>query len=990
MTQQDTQIRLLGALEIQRANELVNGFESTKAQALLAYLVLQQQPIPRTTLVGLFWPDKSEQRGRNNLSVVVHNLSNLLPGAIQANRQQVGFACPPNCWVDAHKVAQLLALGEPPALDAAVPLYRGELLAGLHLDGCPEFETWLATERETWRQRIAVALGQLGDYCLETQEYERGRTYAARLLDLDPWNEHAHRQMMQLLAASGQRSTAIAQYERCRRLLAEELGIEPEAATTALYQQIAGDESPPAAGTPSARRVLRHNLPAQLTSFLGRDAELNHLSTLLRNPTCRLITLVGMGGVGKTRLGIQAARREVASFRDGVWLLSLVGLGAVKHLPAALAEALHIPIRQQADYTAQVLAYLRERQLLLLLDNCEHLLPELTPLIDDVLAIAPSVTILCTSRERLRLTAEWVVEVSGLAVPTDTAAQPAAETGAVQLFVERAQQVNGMLQHTTAEHAAIIRLCQLVGGVPLAIELAAALTRILSCEEIAAELAHSLEVLTASVQPHDPRHQSMRAVFDHSWRLLASGEQEVLERLAVFRGTFERQAAEQVAHATLPILTALLDKSLLQRTDDNRFRMHELLRQYATERLRQRPIEQTETLNRHAAYYAGFLAARQPFLFTPHEKQAIDEVATEIENVRLAWQWLVAHVPAASLDQVVRVLAYLYYVRDWLQEGVDALATAAHMLQTTLPAEATPPLPAHTTLGKVLTYQGLLLVMRGDYLAARECLQRVEHYIHEPAAWWEQGLAYNFLAMAAYRMGNHDEVLTYAQHALDIATKIQDVWTRGFAQTFMGYGGKARGRYDEALRAFEQALADFRLIGDQRSISLWTCELGDVYCRMAQFDRARAALSEARTLSGRLNHQAGLVLALDNLGRVELLSGNPAQALELFRESLALAQQIGDQWDIARIESYLGMTLQALGQLAPAHQHVSSAVARAQRIGACSVLMLAQGALADVLAAQGNTDEALRLLEVVLHDAASEQIVLVRARQVLARLAGEG
>lgn len=988
MTQQDTQIRLLGALEIHRAHDPVTGFESTKAQALLAYLVLHQQPVPRATLVGLFWPDKPEQRGRNNLSVVVHNLSNLLPGTIQANRQQVGFVCPPTCWVDAYTVAQLLARGEPPALDAAVPLYRGELLAGLHLDGCPEFETWLATERETWRRRIVGALDQLVAYCLETQEYERGRTYAARLLEHDPWNEHAHRQMMRLLLASGQRSAAIAQYERCRRLLAEELDIAPEAATIALYEQIVGDESPPEAGAPSARRVLRHNLPAQLTSFLGRDAELAHMATLLRNPTCRLITLVGLGGVGKTRLCLQAARHELATFRDGVWLLSLVGIADVVHIPAVLAETLHIPIRQQADYTSQVLAYLRERQLLLLLDNCEHLLPQLTPLIADVLATAPYVTILCTSRERLRLAAEWVVEVDGLAVPDDRPAQPAAETGAVQLFVERAQQINGMLQHTADEQAAIIRLCQLVGGVPLAIELAAALTRVLACEEIATELAHSLELLTASVQPHDARHQSMRAVFDHSWRLLSHHEQEVLARLAVFRGTFERHAAEQVAHATLPVLTALLDKSLLQRTDTNRFRMHELLRQYAAERLRQAPAEQTATGNRHAAYYAEFLAARQPYLFTPHEKQAIDEVATEIENVRLAWQWLVAHCQHDYLDRAVRVLAYLYYVRDWFHEGIDALAAAAAMLQATLPAEPNPPLPAHTTLGKVLTYQGLLLVLRGDFRAAQECLQRVEYYIHEPAAMWEQGLAYNFLAMAAYRMGNHDAVLSYAQHALEIAAKIQDVWTRGFAQTFLGYGVKARGRYAEAVHAFEQALADFRLIGDQRSVSVWTCELGDVYCRMEQYDRAREALYEARALSRQINHQTGLVLALDNLGRVELMAGNPALALELFRESLTLEQQIGDQWDIARIESYLGLTLHALGQRELAHQHLTSAVTRAQQIGAAAVLMLAQGALAEVLAAQGDTDEALRLLDVVLQDAASEQNVLIRAQQLRAQLGG--
>ncbi|MCZ7570278.1 MAG: NB-ARC domain-containing protein [Ardenticatenaceae bacterium] len=400
-------LRLFGAVQVEREGKPVRGFKSRKALAVLSYLALQARPVSRSHLADLFWGEKTEARGRANLSWVLHRLATLLPGCLQVDRHSVQFRPGPRFWLDTVAFVDLVAQGEPAALAAAAELYRGEFLAGLELEGCPEFETWLVVQRESWHQRATRVLQELIAYHTGRGEYRAGLRWAMRLLALDPWREEAHRQVMWLLARTGQRGAALAQYESCRRVLAEEFGAEPSQETQALYERIL------------VAPVRRHNLPLQPTSFVGREAELEALARRLADPGCRLVTIVGPGGIGKTRLAIQAAAQHFDAFLHGVTFVPLTPVSSPEHVIPAVAAALGCSFYGREEPKVQLLKYLGAKELLLVLDNFEHL-REGTDLIVDLLEGAPEVKLLVTSRERLNLRAEWLFAIEGLAYPTSS------------------------------------------------------------------------------------------------------------------------------------------------------------------------------------------------------------------------------------------------------------------------------------------------------------------------------------------------------------------------------------------------------------------------------------------------------------------------------------------------------------------------------------------------------------------------------------------
>ncbi|MFQ5857826.1 MAG: BTAD domain-containing putative transcriptional regulator [Anaerolineae bacterium] len=392
-------LRLLGPAQVEREGAPVQGFESRKALALLCYLATHDHPVSRSHLADLFWPGKPEPRARGNLRRVLHNLHTRLPGCLQTDRHTVQFQRRDTTWLDIAAFDERVAQGDAGSLAAAVELYRGDFLDGLYLDGCPEFEGWLVTEREVWRQRVSGVLQQLSEDHTYRGEYRPAMHFASRLLALDPWREEAHRQMMLLLARSGQRSAALAQYETCRQMLADELGVAPSEETVALYERI---RSAPA---------HRHNLPAQPTAFIGREEELAALAQRLADPACRLVTVVGPGGMGKTRLALQTAAHQVDAFLHGVYFVRLAPVSSVEHLVPAIAEAVGFTFSGAEEPRVQLLNHLREQELLLVLDNFEHLLlrPETlgdaqhrpvegagTGLVVDILREAPAVKLLVT------------------------------------------------------------------------------------------------------------------------------------------------------------------------------------------------------------------------------------------------------------------------------------------------------------------------------------------------------------------------------------------------------------------------------------------------------------------------------------------------------------------------------------------------------------------------------------------------------------------
>ena len=609
-------VHSLGSLHVTLDGNPVTGFESNKVRALLIYLAVESdRPHSREALAGFLWPNQPERSARHNLSQALSNLRQAIRDDeaaspfLQVTRRTVQFNPESDHWLDVATFSTHVAASETHThhrletceaciqqLEQAVELYQGSFLAGFFVDESVPFEDWTLLLRERFHRLALDALYHLAKHHERRRDYDRARRYARRQIEMDPWREEAHQQLMRLLARSGQRSAALQQYETCRRILAGELNVEPHQETTALYERIL-----------AAGRVRPHNLPDQPTPFVGREEELTEIAERLEDPTCRLLTLVGPGGTGKTRLAIQAATESLDAFLQGVYFVPLSPVSSAKFLVSTVADALGFQFRGPSggEPTAQLVDYLREKELLLVMDSFEHLLQE-TELLTDILHSAPHVKILVTSRERLNLRAEWLLEVQGLTYPRDEQTARAQEYNALKLFLQNVRRVRGDFVLSEETQPYVVRICRLVEGMPLGIELASASVRMFSCEQIAEEIQRDIDFLTTSLRDVPKRHRSMRAVFDHSWNLLSKTEREVFCKLSVFRNGFRREAAKKVARATLPILGALVDKSLLRQTPSGRYNVHELLRQYAAEKLDQTPALKKKSLSRHSSYYADF------------------------------------------------------------------------------------------------------------------------------------------------------------------------------------------------------------------------------------------------------------------------------------------------------------------------------------------------------------------------------------------------
>ncbi|HET8630434.1 MAG TPA: BTAD domain-containing putative transcriptional regulator [Thermomicrobiales bacterium] len=619
---------LLGSFQAELAGTPITTFGYEKVEAPLAYLAVEAgRPHRREALAGLLWPEQEERAARHSLSQALSTLRRALgdrpagadgdesaPPLLLLARDTVQFnpagddrldvaaftALLTDCERHPHRAPETCARCAR-RLERAVALYRGDFLAEFSLPDSAPFEDWAQARREWLRGRALWALARLAAHHEAQGAHDRAGECARRQLALDPWGEEAHRQLIRALALGGERAAALAYYERCRRLLADELGCAPEAATASLYRQIRdGHLTPRPAAAP--RAAARPALPPQPGPLIGRERELAALAARLADPACRLVTLIGPGGIGKTRLAIQVAVGQEATFADGACFVALAPVHPPRFLAPAIAGALGLSAQGQQDPQEHLLDALGEREALLVLDNFEHLLDGAS-LVAAILARAPDVKVLVTSRERLALGEEWVFPVEGLAVPGEDEAGAPDDYDAVRLFVERARKVQAGFALGAAERPAVARICRLVGGMPLAIELAAAWAAALPCAEIAREIEAGLDVLATPRRDVPERHRTVRAVFDHSWALLTEHQRDVFAALSAFRGGFERPAAEAAAGASLFTLAALVGKSFLCLTPAGRYEVHELLRQYGATQLGASAAGWRLAHDRHCDYY---------------------------------------------------------------------------------------------------------------------------------------------------------------------------------------------------------------------------------------------------------------------------------------------------------------------------------------------------------------------------------------------------
>jgi predicted ATPase/Flp pilus assembly protein TadD len=862
-----TQLRTLGELRLGQG-----AFTQPKPLLLLSYLSLEGRQ-QRKPLAELFWREGNRMK---SLSMALTRLRQGVGNVVEVSETWVAA----NLSCDAREV--LGALDEN-QWQRASDLYQGAFLEGTVLeDWSSKLEEWVYTTREYLAGRVQEALLGLSEEAARNQDFDKAGAYAERAYKLPGLSgtELTNLKRLYPLLSAG------------RSLLAPEARkeIEDYGLTVSLSTEEARTSFKPTSAP---------SLPSLGSSFVGRDEELTELATLLSKPQVSLVTLLGPGGVGKTRLALQLAheQQKLSSFKDGVYFAKLETLSDPSLLPSSLLNELGLIQQSKVDPFTQLRDFIAQKNLLLVLDNFEHLVQG-SSLLSHLLSHCPNLKLFVTSRERLRLEEEFVFTLEGLAYPQTLLEQlppgDAKLSEAVQLFRERAQHVQPRFD-ITQNLAEVIRICTLVEGLPLALELAASWLKTMSCQAVAAEIERSPEFLRSSFNTLPERHRSVKAVFDYSWKLLSAKEREVLRKLAVFVGGFRREAASEVAGATIPVLASLVDKSLLRVLPGGRYDRHPLLFQFTREKLSD-PNEQRETEQNYRAFYLKLSQQARAHFYSPEAKTWLYRFDEELGNVRS----LLAKAESETGLALLTNLAEFWASRGLYQEARTFLTTF---------------LSASTDQSSALYIRGLYTLAdfaweQGDFREAQRLLEQALPLAQTLAD--DHALSRILVLLARIYHYNHNDVSkarTLYEAAIATAERVNNKANKASALNLMAILVTGEGEFETALGFYQQSLTLWRELGHSHGVAYVLNNLANIYDGRGNYQEARQSFEQSLHLFQELGDREGVGMALGNLASIALKQGDYQEAKELYQKSLALRRELGDK----RATAYV---LNGLGQVA--------------------------------------------------------------------------
>jgi predicted ATPase/DNA-binding SARP family transcriptional activator len=909
-------INLLGEFRFVYAGKSLPALNSPRVQVFFAYLLLHRaSPQPRQHLAFLLWPESSETQARTNLRKLLHQVRHDFPGVghfVDLDAKDLEWHENSQFTLDVVEFENAARRGGIADLERALEIYRGDLLPNCYDD-------WVQPERERLRHLFSEALEQLTELREAQRDYRAAIGVVLHMLHHDPLHEETWRRLIRLYALSGDRALALKTYQDCAEVLKRELGVEPSPETHSVYQRM------------FKRGKTPNNLPKHLSSFVGREQEMVQVKKLLA--TTRLLTLTGTGGMGKTRLSLQVAEDVVDQFKDGAWFIELAPLADSELVAQTLASVVGVREEKGRPLMSSVSNFLRSRQMLIVLDNCEHVIDACARLVDVLLRIAPNLRILATSREALGITGEIVFRLPSLALPELQPLSPMeilSQYEASRLFIERASAVLPNFRVTNQNMDSIAQVCHRLDGIPLAIELAAARVNVLPVEQIAERLDDRFRFLTNGSRTALPRQQTLLASIAWSYDLLSASEQALFRRLAVFAGGWTLEAAEQVASANeqapsdtgarstfsvshlpretiLDLLTQLVRKSLVLVDGTGagaRYHFLETIRAYARGQFN-RSDEASAVTHSHAAYYRQLVNKAEPHLFGPELGSWLNRLEKERDNLRAALEWSKSSSDrnpvnaSESLEIGLAIAGFLWRfwdVRGYITEGrewLDAILAASAASHSYEKAYA-----LHTA--------GNLAYTQGDLSRAKELFQSCRSLSDELGRTQLVAHMNNNLGNVAWAEGEYDLAATLYAKALAHYREVGWTWGISMGLKNLGSVERVQGRYDRAKALHEESLAQYRQAGDKGRIALALNGLGLLKEDLAQYDKALELFQEAVDLYNQVGDQVGITDTRHNLGKIAERQGDYARAAALYESSLAQYQEIGDKRGIASAILSLG------------------------------------------------------------------------------------
>jgi predicted ATPase/DNA-binding SARP family transcriptional activator len=973
----DLKIYTLGDFRILRGGEPFDPLRSRKAQALLIYLASTSESHSREVLANLLWSDSSQTRAMSNLRDVIHALRTHLAPFVDISRYSISLNPESQVWIDVAELETALSLIQDSGgtisakianeLDTALKLYQKDFLEGFYLRGATGFEEWQIVERERIRLAALEGFNASIQYQLDEGNYKKGILYARRALVLEPLMEVGHQQLMRLLALSGRSSEALLQYETCHQILEKELGVEPSEETKSLYENLLKGEKLP--GVPA--RQPRHNLPLPLSKLIGRDETLTQIVQQLGETDCRLLTLIGVGGIGKTRLGLHAAAMAIDQYPDGVWLVELASFNEAELLPDEIADIFGVSAQEARSGVGVMdilIDFLKEKTLLLVLDNCEHLIEACASFADSLLNGCPNVKILATSREALGIYQENILPVSPLSLPPPESPMERLERySAIQLFLERAANVQPGFHLTEDNRAALADICWQLEGIPLAIELAAARVRVISLDQIATRLQDRFRLLTGGPRTALPRHQTLQATMDWSYGLLPHLERTLLRRLSVFSGGWTLKAAEEVAghkdiskQEVLDLISNLVDKSLVLVEDRGlkvRYRMLETVRQYGLRMLSEEG-ELEEARQRHADYFVLLAEQADEELRDARQVEAVEVLDSEHDNLRGALRWATNNSKKNMALRLVGALGWYWFMRGHWKESWRWFHQA-----NDLESGCDPIIRA-----KAICRAGGLQIIRGNLIGTVELVEEAMDICREFGD--EEGLAWSLSLMGQSKTWadkDFDQAMPYFSESVERFRSIGNDWGVAFTMPFIGQVLEFLEDYEQSVSLQKEGISIFERLGDKWNQSYSLYLFGNSAIRYGDIHLAEWAYEQSLVMSSSIKDKVMHAHALKGLGQLALQKDDRELMETINLEALEALQKIGDENCTAFVLRCLSEVSQRKGDYAKSSELLGQSLQIYQKLGQADKIAFLLDRFAALAATAGKKERAAKLLGVSSH-----------------------